>query len=79
LKSWVVSANELAASAANLLTKRPPESFYKVNDMWRSIGDRQDSLHSDLQHLIESGKAQKTATGTKSEIGFQNTILIINA
>jgi hypothetical protein len=74
-KPWVVKAQELAESAANLSTERDPETFYKVDGAWRQRGDRQDVARGDY-NLLGSKKIIKK-TGKKSTDSFRNKIVIV--
>ncbi|MBS0634695.1 MAG: hypothetical protein JSR37_04460, partial [Verrucomicrobia bacterium] len=79
-KSWVVSADDLAASADNLSNNRPPETFYKVAGAWRALGDRADRQNGDLENSITSQSYEKKIVcRAKPGATFRNTLVSIKS
>ncbi|MCE5293414.1 MAG: hypothetical protein LLF94_02215 [Chlamydiales bacterium] len=77
--SWVVSADDLAASADNLSHDRSPETFYKVEGIWRTLGDRTDLQNRDLEKTLASHSYDKKIV-CKSKPGttFRNTFITLD-
>lgn len=75
-KPWVVSAQELAESANNLSRDREPETFYKIDGLWRQIGDRSD-IHDEVRRSVDAGKYSKRALGKKSNDTFRNKLVVV--
>ncbi|MBS0655595.1 MAG: hypothetical protein JSR46_07455, partial [Verrucomicrobia bacterium] len=74
-KPWVVSAQELAASANNLSLDREPETFYRVNNAWRSANDRSDT--GDLKRIIDDKSYDEVVRGVKSGDTFRNKLVVV--
>lgn len=76
-KPWVVSAKELALSANNLSQDREPETFYKIDGIWRQEGDRLDSSRCDFQKALKEGRFTGRRTGKKSSETFRNKFIVV--
>lgn len=76
-KPWVVNAKELALSANNLSQDRQPETFYKIDGIWRQEGDRLDTSRNDFQNALKAGRYTHKRTGKKSSGTFCNKFVVV--
>ncbi len=76
-KPWVVHAKELAESSANLALKRKQETFYKIANSWRAVGDRQDRVDHDLSRSIQNKTYIAKATPFTPDATFRNKFIVL--
>lgn len=80
-KYYSFSANQLMTSAQQLAQIRTPETFYKINKVWRQQGDRLDQDHGVAHAIINNlYSKQVIAQQTNDATGsFKNKILVVKS
>lgn len=78
---YCVHAEQLQASANQLADNRAPETFFKIDKLWRQEGDRNDNDASLSRAINARSYARKVVAGNPSAPGtsFKNTIFVLGS